>query len=72
MESDLQPDIRSSAANEIVNQYLSASKARRTLAWQPAYSLDTALAETVEWYRDFFASSGQAMVVQHAQAKAAA
>jgi hypothetical protein len=44
------------------------------LAWQPAYSLDTALAETVEWYRDFFAAteSGQAIVVQHAQAKAAA
>jgi len=52
MESPLEPDVRNEATNEIRRQYLSAEKARRLLDWQPLYSLDEALAKTVEWYRD--------------------
>jgi CDP-glucose 4,6-dehydratase len=55
MNSDLQPDVRGEAQHEIKHQYLSAAKARRMLAWVPRYSLDEALAETVAWYRQFFA-----------------
>ena len=53
MGSDLEPDIRADARNEIPHQYLSAEKARRVLGWGPAYGLDEALAETVAWYRNF-------------------
>src|SRR5262245_804553 len=56
MGSGLEPDVRGEARNEIQHQYLSAAKARRMLAWEPRYSLDEALAETVGWYREYFAS----------------
>ena len=53
MGSDLKPDVRSEASNEIKHQYLSAAKARRMLDWQPLYSLDGALEKTIQWYTDF-------------------
>jgi CDP-glucose 4,6-dehydratase len=56
MGSDLKPEVRGEARNEIVHQYLSAAKARRILAWAPRYELDEALGETIAWYRDYFAS----------------
>jgi CDP-glucose 4,6-dehydratase len=56
MGSDLQPDVRNEAANEIKHQYLSSAKARAVLRWQPRYDLDDALRETADWYRHFFAS----------------
>lgn len=56
MASKLQPDVRGEAQNEIKHQYLSAAKARRMLAWEPRYSLDAALDETIAWYRHFLAS----------------
>lgn len=49
--TDLAPDVQGRAANEISHQALSAEKARRRLGWAPSRSLDEALAETVEWYR---------------------
>ncbi len=56
MNSSLKPDIRAEARNEIPHQYLSAEKARRMLGWSPRYALDDALAETIAWYRGYFAS----------------
>ena len=53
MGSQLEPDVRDEATNEIRNQYLSAAKARRELDWQPLYSLDDGLRRTIEWYRGF-------------------
>jgi CDP-glucose 4,6-dehydratase len=38
------------AQNEIVDQYLSAAKARRILGWQPRWSLREGLEDTVKWY----------------------
>jgi CDP-glucose 4,6-dehydratase len=32
---------------------LSAEKARKMLNWQPKYTLDEALLETIDWYKDF-------------------
>lgn len=52
-KSELKPIILNQAKNEIVHQYLSAAKARQMLDWQPKYSLDDALKETINWYKDF-------------------
>lgn len=53
MDSELEPEIRNEASNEIRHQYLSARKAREMLDWSPLFSLDSALATTIDWYREF-------------------
>lgn len=53
---DAIPDIRNEANNEIRNQYLSSARARNLLGWKPAFTLDQGLIQTIEWYRQFFAS----------------
>ena len=53
MGSDLKPDVRNEASNEIKHQYLSAAKARRMLDWEPLYTLDGALKQTIDWYTKF-------------------
>jgi CDP-glucose 4,6-dehydratase len=55
MGSDLQPEIRNEATNEIRHQYLSAEKARRVFGWKPLFTLDNGLEATIAWYRRFFA-----------------
>ena len=55
MGSDLKPDVRNEASNEIKHQYLSAEKARRMLGWSPLYTLDGGLEKTIAWYREFLA-----------------
>ncbi len=57
MRSDLQPDVRNQASNEIRHQYLSAEKAKKLLDWRPNFTLDEGLARTVDWYRAFLGSS---------------
>lgn len=54
----LEPDVRNDARGEIPNQYLTAAKARSVLGWEPSFTLDQGLAETVEWYREFFQVPG--------------
>ncbi len=58
MKSDLQPDVRNEANNEIREQYLSAAKAKKVLGWSPQYDLDRGLVKTIDWYRKFL-SNGQ-------------
>ena len=53
MKSSLTPDIRNEASNEIIHQYLSASKARQQLNWKPLFNLPESLRMTVEWYQRF-------------------
>lgn len=53
MNSDLKPDVRSEATNEIRHQYLSAAKARRMLDWEPLFTLDEGLRRTISWYKNF-------------------
>lgn len=55
MHSDLTPDIRNEATNEIRHQYLSAAKARRLLGWTPLFTLEEGLARTIAWYQEFLA-----------------
>lgn len=54
MGSNLEPDVRNEASNEIRDQYLDATKARTTLGWSPAFTLDDSLRATVEWYKGYF------------------
>jgi CDP-glucose 4,6-dehydratase len=49
--TDLEPDIRATATNEIDRQFLSAAKARRMFGWAPRHDLPDACARTVAWYR---------------------
>ena len=53
MRSDLAPDVRNDAVNEIRAQYLSAAKARDVLSWKPLFDLDEGLRRTIDWYREF-------------------
>ncbi len=51
MESNLEPDIRNEATNEIECQYLSSEKARTKLGWAPLFQLEQGLRLTIDWYR---------------------
>ncbi len=51
--TDLEPDIRATASHEIDRQYLSAAKAREVLGWEPTVTVEDALADTVDWYRNY-------------------
>jgi CDP-glucose 4,6-dehydratase len=53
MKSNLEPEIRNEATNEIRHQYLSAEKARRLLGWQPVFTLEDGLKQTIRWYDEF-------------------
>ncbi len=53
MGSGLELDVRNEASNEILRQYLSASKAHTMLGWRPMWNLEEALQETVAWYREY-------------------
>lgn len=50
---ELTPDIRNETVSEIRNQYLSSEKARNILNWEPRYTLDESLRETINWYKIF-------------------
>lgn len=73
--SDLEPDVRNEATNEIRHQYLSADKARRMLSWAPLFNLDQALGRTIAWYTAFLggarpdATPGREVVVGAAAGK---
>ncbi|MGH9122676.1 MAG: NAD-dependent epimerase/dehydratase family protein, partial [Acidimicrobiales bacterium] len=49
--TNLEPEVLGVASHEISHQFLSAAKAREVLAWEPRYTIEEGLAETVEWYR---------------------
>jgi len=53
MESNLQPEVLNQTTNEIRHQYLSAAKARQQLGWQPLFTLNEGLQQTISWYRNF-------------------
>jgi CDP-glucose 4,6-dehydratase len=57
--ADLDPIILGEATNEIPEQHLSAAKARRMLGWTPAFTLESALAETIAWYRGWLVGAAQ-------------
>ena len=56
---DLEPLILDHARAEIKDQYLDSSKARARLGWDPKWSLDAGLTETIAWYRRFLDSTAR-------------
>jgi CDP-glucose 4,6-dehydratase len=57
---DIDPIVLGQASNEIPEQHLSAAKARARLGWAPAFTLDAALAETIDWYRGWMVAEDAA------------
>jgi CDP-glucose 4,6-dehydratase len=55
--SNLQPEVRNEASNEIREQYLNADKARRALGWSPLFTLEDGLDKTIAWYRNYLTGS---------------
>ena len=55
--TDLEPEILNTAENEIPHQFLSSSKARQMLAWQPRFEFDEGLRRTIPWYQDLLAGN---------------
>jgi CDP-glucose 4,6-dehydratase len=53
--SDLEPIILDEVKHEIQDQYLSSEKVGRVLGWEPQYSLESGLEETMAWYKDYLA-----------------
>ncbi len=49
--------ILNQSRGEIKDQYLSIEKAGKILQWQPRYSLEEGLSETIAWYHAFFEST---------------
>jgi CDP-glucose 4,6-dehydratase len=54
MGSTLEPEVRNEASNEIRDQYLDATKAKTMLGWTPRFTLESGLAATVDWYKEYF------------------
>jgi CDP-glucose 4,6-dehydratase len=54
MNSDLQPEVRNEASNEIREQFLDATEAREQLGWKAQHNIDDGLEKTIAWYRTFF------------------
>lgn len=52
---ELEPVILNQARAEIHDQTLSSEKAKRLLGWEPRYTVEEGLAETVAWYRAYLA-----------------
>lgn len=50
----VEPIIQNRVVNEIRNQYLSSKKAKEQLGWEPNFTLDSSLIETIEWYKGYF------------------
>jgi CDP-glucose 4,6-dehydratase len=55
--ADLAPRILNEASHEIPRQYLDCSKARRMMGWQPAFTMEEALLDTIAWYRQHAAAT---------------
>jgi CDP-glucose 4,6-dehydratase len=53
----LEPKVLGIAKAEIAHQFLSSEKAKKILQWEPSFSIESALAQTIEWYRKFFSKT---------------
>lgn len=51
MGSNLEPEIRNEASNEIPVQYLDSTKARNILEWTPLFTINDAIVKTISWYK---------------------
>ncbi|MBN2239564.1 MAG: GDP-mannose 4,6-dehydratase [Dehalococcoidales bacterium] len=56
MDSNQEPLVKNEASNEILEQFLSATKAREVLGWYPQYEIESGMQKTISWYRDFLSN----------------
>ena len=56
------PQVLGGAQDEIQAQYLDSQKIRDLVRWKPQWTFDSALAETIGWYQDFFSRPGAAVL----------
>lgn len=56
---DLELIIENRELKEIQDQYLCSNKAHDLLGWQPAYTLEAGLKETIQWYRSYLIEEGR-------------
>ncbi|HLD06765.1 MAG TPA: GDP-mannose 4,6-dehydratase [Candidatus Nanoarchaeia archaeon] len=54
MGTSLEPHILNEAKAEITHQYLSSGKAKQILGWEPSYTIEEGLKETIGWYQRHF------------------
>ena len=54
IKSNLEPIIMNEGENEISEQFLDASKAKKNLGWQPEYKIEEGLRKTINWYKEYF------------------
>lgn len=59
-KQDMEPIIMNTARHEIPQQVISSGRVKDVLGWEPKYSLEEGLAETIAWYRSFLDSTGSA------------
>lgn len=52
--SNLDPVVLNETKGEIKHQFLSATKAKNVLGWNPTYTVEEGLKETIDWYKEFF------------------
>jgi CDP-glucose 4,6-dehydratase len=55
----LEPDVRTTARNEIPYQALTSARVRQVLGWAPRFDLENGLRETVAWYRAYLAAEAE-------------
>ena len=56
MKSKLEPEVLNEASNEIIDQHLSAERARKELAWSPKFDFDQGLTKTNDCYKEFLST----------------
>jgi CDP-glucose 4,6-dehydratase len=67
MDSDLEPDIRNEASNEIRCQRLDTRRAREVLDWKPQVGFEEGLKRTIRWYEKYFACPQEAATASGAR-----
>jgi len=60
---DLEPVIQNEASSDTREQYMAFEKARAVLGWEPGYSFEAGLRETIAWYMNHLAFSAGRMSV---------
>ena len=58
MGSSLKPELLNCSINEIQDQYLSSTKAKKLLNWSSKFTLNNGLKETIDWYTHFLGNIG--------------
>jgi CDP-glucose 4,6-dehydratase len=50
---ELEPIILNEVKNEIQEEYLCPDKAKKVIGWQPEYTLENGIRETMTWYKSY-------------------